>query len=936
MLGCVRLNITARDIRNWDSVESVKESFASEFPDYSNMLDGRIRFTIEPNMFLDMVEIRADDRFADHFGRRLHNSTCLLLVKDDCSELMLAKDELLITGDIRLRKYKFSRAESRNSDVARLRELRCGDASSFEGLFDTKDVVKRFYGEYKVWLGRLGKSVMGINSADDRQHYSQILLSRMMFLYFIQTKNFLSNETDYLTRQFAEIGHAKGNFYSDFLLVLFFKVLNTKKEDREIGVFDSVPFLNGGLFKEHDIEKKYSIRIENDIFGGILEFLGGWMWYVDETTEYESGAQSINPEILGHIFEKTIADQSSKGAYYTPIDVTKYICEQTIIPYCIRCVNERFSCEHKELKEILDNVEHTEYLYFDVLKKITILDPSCGSGEFILTASKILFGLYDAAWKRIGKKAWPQVEQERDHMAGCPKYYFKRHIVTKNLYGVDIENGALEICKLRLWLSLVSEMSKDTADPLPNIDYNIMLGNSLVGYTNIPERQQYSIDNPYRIEKILQKVDRLKDMYNKEIDPHKAEQLREMIEREVKPCNDLLNGARASDIAVGEERRPTAGRMKKINPFHWRLHFHEAITAGGFDIIVGNPPYGAETKYPTAFLKTRSTGNTYAYFAEVSISLLKMGGRIGYIIPVSGISTKNMIPLQKLLLDGCSELMISNYDDRPGKLFEGLQDCRSSIVLGTKKELGRNPCAVFTTGYNRWNSADRKHLFADISYTQIDFAPNMPRTKNSIPSIIYDIGTIPKLKNEQEKRVLAKILEKPPLEESIRNMSDCVVYYHNAPRYWIRVMNVPSFRKAIRVSSHVKPVYLKNKDTATVTLALLNSSLFYWFFIKTSNCRDLTVREIKNMPINIDEFTSAGVSKLEALTQKLMENYKKHSIVNTNKRQKGIMQYEEIYPKRGKSIIDKVDDILATHYDFTQKERELIKGFDEKFRLGDD
>ena len=934
MLGCVRLNITARDIRNWDSVESVKESFASEFPDYSNMPDDRIRFTIEPNMFLDMVEIRADDRFADHFVKRLHNSTCLLLVKDDCSELMFAKDELLITGDIRLRKYKFGRAEPRNSDVARLRELRCGDASSFEGLFDTKDVVKRFYGEYKVWLGRLGKSIMGINSTDDRRHYSQILLSRMMFLYFIQTKNFLSSETDYLTRQFAEIEHAKGNFYSDFLLVLFFKVLNTKKKDREISAFDSAPFLNGGLFNEHGIEKKYSIRIENDIFGGILEFLDGWMWYVDDTADDASTTASVNPEILGHIFEQSIADQHSKGAYYTPIDVTQFICNETIVPYCIRRVNERFSSEYERIPKIWESPEHPEYFYFDVLKKIKILDPSCGSGEFILTASKILLDLYTNTWNILEDRESLQVRREREIMAGRPEYYFKRRIVTKNLYGVDIEEGALEICKLRLWLSLVSAMSRDTADPLPNIDYNIMQGNSLVGYTDIPEKQQYSIDGPYDIEDVLREVDRRKGAYNIETDPQMAAHLREAIEQEITPCNDLLNKARASDIAVGEEHRPTERRMEEINPFHWRLHFHEVIMAGGFDIIVGNPPYGAITNYPTVFLKTHKARDTYAYFIEISMKLLKPSGKIGYIIQVPGMATEKMAPLQDLLLDACSVLKISNYDDRPGKLFEGLEHCRSSIILGTKHaKSAEQACAVFTTGYHRWASVDRHSLFKNIRHIPVNFSGLLSCTRNGIPTVISKMSTIPKIGDEKEIGILAKIYQKSSLVQATCKRSDLAVYYHSAPQYWIHAMGVKKFNKDVKDSTEVKFVELKDRKAFTITLSLLNSSLFYWFFIKMSDCRHLNKREVNNMPVGIDEFTSADVSKLTRLTRALMKNYKDNSKIKTNS--SGTLR-EEIYPKHAKSIIDKIDNMLAKHYGFTQNEAAYIKQFDEKFRLGDD
>ena len=933
------MNITKHEVLHWDGFQAVIESFKSEFSDCARGDDGRVRFTIEPHRFLDILEVPAGEEFKTYRNTRLSNTSCLALVKTDCTELMFVKRKMTAAGDYKLKTYVFGKSKLLNSDIDLLKKLKFGDESSFDDLFDTKDIVKRFYREYKVWLERLDKSIEGIGPDDDRRHYSQILLSRMMFLYFIQTKSFLSDERNYLTEKWIEIKRNKGNFYRDFLLVLFFKVLNTRKEDRETTLFKSVPFLNGGLFKEHDIERTYDIQIGNGVLGNVLEFLDGWLWYVDETTDYDGGAQSINPEILGHIFEKTITDQNKKGAYYTPIDVTGYICDETIIPYCIQQVNKRFLSKYEKMSEIWENIKHSEYLYFNILRKIRILDPSCGSGEFLLTSSKILFELYIKTWKTIESRKSNQVKQEQGCISGCPEYYFKRLIVTENLYGVDIENGALEICKLRLWLSLVSAMSRDTADPLPNIDYNIMQGNSLIGYTDIPEKQQYSIDNPYDIEDILRNVDQLKDAYNAETDPQAAAHLRKTIEQMVKPCNDLLNSARASDIAVGEALRPTAKCMKEINPFHWRLHFHEAVTAGGFDIIVGNPPYGADIDYPTAFLKTAKTKNSFAFFIEVSMCLLKPSGRIGYIVPVSGISTANMKPLQKILLTDCSELKISNYDDRPGKLFEGLEHCRSSIILGTKRKGNGSSCAVFTTGYNRWYApADRGGLFGRIrnnGYVQLNFTPSDSHPKNTIESFAFNMGTIPKFQNKREKQILTKILRKPPLRQSIRQKSDFVVYYHNAPQYWIRAMNVPMLRKTLTQSSHVKSVYLKNERVATVTLALLNSSLFYWFHIKTSNCRDLNFNEIENFRIDADEFAPGNVLNLSNLTHEMLKNYKKNSKIKTSKRKKKTVRHEEAYPKHAKSIIDKIDDILARHFGFTQNEAVFIKEFDKEFRMRD-
>ena len=456
-------------------------------------------------------------------------------------------------------------------------------------------------------------------------------------------------------------------------------------------------------------------------------------------------------------------------------------------------------------------------------------------------------------------------------------------------------------------------MSRDTADPLPNIDYNIMQGNSLVGYTDIPEKQQYSIDNPYCIEDILKKIDRLKDAYNAETDPAVAAQLRKSIEQEVEPCNDLLNKTRASDIAPSVGRRLTASRMKKINPFHWRLHFHEAVATGGFDAIVGNPPYIVKTDYPTKFLETHKACDTYAYFVEISLKLLKPGGRLGYIIPVPSMSTEKKAPLQNLLLDSCSVLKISNYDDRPNRLFVNLEHCRSSIILGTKHNAkpSERTCAVFTTGYHRWESDYRHNLLKNIRYTSMNFSGLLPCTRNGIPTAISKMSTIPKIGDELEIGILAKIYQKPPLEYATCKRSGLAVYYHTAPQYWIHAMDAHKLNKNVKDSTEVKPVELKDQKSFTVTLSLLNSSLFYWFFIKMSDCRHLNKREVHGMPIDMGEFTSADVSKLARLAKTLMKNYEEYSKIKTNP--DGALR-EEIYPKYAKRVIDKIDDILAKHY----------------------
>ena len=236
-------------------------------------------------------------------------------------------------------------------------------------------------------------------------------------------------------------------------------------------------------------------------------------------------------------------------------------------------------------------------------------------------------------------------------------------------------------------------------------------------------------------------------------------------------------------------------------------------------------------------------------------------------------------------------------------------------------------CLVSSTRYHRWHAADRKKLFKNTKYVPIIFGP----LSADICKIFANIGTIPKIGEDIEKQIFIKIFQKPLLKHEIIAKSNFVVWYHNAPLYWIRAMNVPKFTHNITTSSHVKRIHLGNQDAATIVLALLNSSLFYWFFIKVSSCRDLTKIIISNMPVGIDDFTSVELVKLNGILKKLMHEYKQNCQIDTRKNKKN----EKITVKHSKRTIDEIDDILARHYGFTKDETTYIKQFDEKFRMSD-
>jgi hypothetical protein len=201
-------------------------------------------------------------------------------------------------------------------------------------------------------------------------------------------------------------------------------------------------------------------------------------------------------------------------------------------------------------------------------------------------------------------------------------------------------------------------------------------------------------------------------------------------------------------------------------------------------------------------------------------------------------------------------------------------------------------------------------------------------------------GIIPKIGSEIEKSILKKIQENKPLSNLIVDDSKHFLIYHNAPQYWIRAMNfMPKFsnEKGATISPHNKKISISEKtDGLEEIIVALNSSLFYWFFILHSNCRDLTEREIKTFPFDVTNMESSLRGKLRNLCYQLMDDYKKHSRLKETRYQRtGKVTYQEFYPKESKAILDEIDNVLAEHYRFSDEESEYIKGFDNRFRMGE-
>jgi hypothetical protein len=583
---------------------------------------------------------------------------------------------------------------------------------------------------------------------------------------------------------------------------------------------------------------------------------------------------------------------------------------------------------------------------YDVLTSMTVLDPTCGSGAFLFAALNILEPLYGECLNRM-QVFVEEHPSTRDTFGAIlndmrstshpnPQYFIYKSIILNNLYGVDIMKEATEVAKLRLFLKLVASVDADKRkpnlgiEPLPDIDFNIRAGNALVGFAT---KQALDDGLASTMDGILMRdqINALSAKVAQDFAEYKELQLSsgkyELLGRTKKNLQTSLRAINAQLnelLHQAQSGTPYDAWLDSHKPFHWFAEFYEIIVGkGGFDVIIGNPPYveysNKKLGYTLVDLKTMSCGNLYAYIIERASEILALENSISMIIPHSSICTDRMISLQPFIVK--AKTWISTYDTRPGKLFQGV-DQRLCIFINRYNSQD-SITSIHTTNYLRWAEESRISLFENMHYVQ--------NTNH------YICNSITKINNHFEISILNKLLQKKAYVFQTNSKHN--VYYHNAPRYWIRGMNgVPYFyndRDGIKTSSQVKKLNVQTQEILSIICTLLNSSLFYWWFILLSDCRHLNSREIDYFPIGVDLFSSECAIKLDELNNQLMANFEQNKYRKVTYYQAtGRVEYDEYYPKLSKPIIDEIDRVLAQHYGFTDEELDYIINYDIKYRMG--
>lgn len=410
---------------------------------------------------------------------------------------------------------------------------------------------------------------------DDKlvRDYIKMMFGRIVFLYFLQRKGWLAGNRQYMHDLFYS-SELQDNFLDGVLEPLFFGILNTRPEHRSSDVAalpdsDKIPYLNGGLFQQDEIDERKCV-LPTDYFKRLFDFFDQYNFTIDEN-DPEDAEVGIDPEMLGRIFENLLEDNKDKGAFYTPKEIVEYMCRESIIAYLLNGIPERSHELIRNFVETLDadslNNEQRKYLA-KKLVDVKICDPAIGSGAFPMGIVNILSKIYLA----LG------LVRDRSKM--------KRHIMEQNIYGVDIEKGAVDIARLRFWLAMVVDATEP--EPLPNLHFKIMQGNSLLetyeGFdlTSLVEPLGDRLDFIWSETEAQMLQNRLTAYYGT-TDHHDRDRIAREIHDSV--MRQLLNAGIAEEKLVGLDPSST----DKF--FLWHTWFADVFKNGGFDIVIANPPY---------------------------------------------------------------------------------------------------------------------------------------------------------------------------------------------------------------------------------------------------------------------------------------------------------------------------------------------------------
>ncbi len=704
-------------------------------------------------------------------------------------------------------------------------------------------------------------------------------------------------------------------------------------------------FLQHGAGQEQKALLELKARPE---MAHVSAFFDEYQWQIDG----QQGEYCVQPDVLGYVFEQQI-NQKLIGAYYTYGDVAEYIAQRTILPYLLDAVTsihhiviaslqvqlfrtqpERYihaavsragylptetereytirQARYRQLYTLLQqgqmctvadvithNLDIRRFVvdiimecthppllltFYRTLERMTILDPTCGTGAFLLASMTLLEELYRACLQRMQQfvERWDE-RRETDDTCYTIFRTLLTHITAQgiggplvhNLYGIEIMPEAVEVCTMRLSLLLVGS---DVTHPCR-------------GFNSLRPRTDCSLQQGRNELKLLQLTcpDDVVHSYNWFI---------------------------KWNIRVGDA----------LVPETWGMAFPKQ--GNGFDVIIGNPPFVEYSKIahdPTQSSGNGTYGNLYAEVVERSLSLCNTThSYIGFVVPLSLCSGERFDRLRRILLTNTSMLWLANFDIFPCRLFEDAYQ-RLTLLLGKRSGQFSYTHETYVTSIQRWYTSERSTLIERIGYTHVQYR--------------HREGVFPKLGSWQQEEILQKMIAvtgKHTLSMLVAHMKTrYALYYQEATNTWMKVTRyVPYYKKngVVTRPRHGRFLYFEDEDRASVVGAVMNSSLFYLWFATYSDGFHLSHALVQNFPVL---HKICADEQLLSLARRLEEDIQRHALYSTRNTKTGDrIEIEEYRMTYSKPIIDEIDDVLAKYYDFTNEELDIIRQYDDKYRMG--
>ncbi|MDM8255391.1 Eco57I restriction-modification methylase domain-containing protein [Phocaeicola barnesiae] len=550
--------------------------------------------------------------------------------------------------------------------------------------FSVERLNKEFFAGYKAQYMKFLKLLSDTKANRD---YVKKLLGRLVFLQFLQKKGWMgvpASRSDWEGGDKNYLNHLieryEGNdrVLSDVLEYLFFNTLNEKREgdiaDARLGENIKIPYLNGGLFEKDRIDK-LDIDFPYSCFKELMDFFAMYNFTIDENDPDDSEV-GIDPEMLGHIFENLLEDNKDKGAFYTPKEIVQYMCRQSVIQYLKTHESDEQYAE--PIEQLINNgivlpVLQTKSVasrFMQLLKGVKVCDPAIGSGAFPMG---ILYVLYHAIH---------HLQSHAEPHGNFDSTQTKRDIIQNNIFGVDIEQGAVDIARLRFWLALV--VDAEEPQPLPNLDYKIVCGNSIlhrfpletsIEKVFIEYNKNRLVTDQMSLDKYKEKVyeftntsdhkkkdefrntiEKIKNAFRTQLsdwEKTKRRKLREQIRdlemplmfgKRTKEEEENLKRLKKTLSQAEKEKNDIENNKIYEDSFEWRFEFPALLNNKGnfigFDIIIGNPPFGAKLSsdekkiykeyYSDVHMRTPET---YCYFISLAFRLANPNGIVSYIVP---------------------------------------------------------------------------------------------------------------------------------------------------------------------------------------------------------------------------------------------------------------------------------------------------------------